>query len=84
VLLLAFLLGQALGLPEVEDPIPEKIGLEDVFAFAGACGVLGAIACFRSPSARQEQGVKWGVLIGFCFGAVVYCLLLVIQVMSAL
>jgi Ca2+/Na+ antiporter len=35
VLLLAFLLGQALGLPEVENPIPEKIGLADVFTVAG-------------------------------------------------
>jgi hypothetical protein len=84
MLVFAFLLGQALGLPEAENPIPEKIGLEDVFTFAGAVGVLGGIACFGSPSAKREQGIKWGVLIGFCLGAAVYCLLLLFQVLSAL
>jgi hypothetical protein len=84
MLTLALLIGQALGLPEVENPVPEKIGLEDVFALAGACGVLGRIARLGSPSARQEQGVKWGVCIGFCLGAAAYFLLLLIQVISAL
>ena len=34
VLVLALLLGQAFGLPEVESPIPEKSGLGDVIALA--------------------------------------------------
>ena len=84
MLLLAFLLGQAFGLPEVENPIPEKIGLEDVFALAGAGGVLGGIAGFGLPSATQEQGVKWGAFIGFGFGAAAYCLLLLLQVLAEL
>jgi hypothetical protein len=84
MLVLAFLLGQALGLPEVENPIPEKIGLEDVFALAGVGGVLWGIGRFGSPSAKQGQGVSWGVFVGFCFGAAAYSLLLLIQVLSAL
>jgi len=80
----AFLLGQALGLPEVENPIPGRIGLEDVFTLAGAGGVLGGIRRFGLPSAKQEQGVKWGVFVGFCLGAAGYCLLLLVQVLSAL
>jgi len=35
---LALLIAQALGLPEVENPIPEKIGVADIFALAGAGG----------------------------------------------
>lgn len=84
MLLVAFLLGQAFGLPEVENPIPEKIGLQDVFSLAGAGGVLGGIAGFGLPSAQQEQGVKWGAFLGFCCGIAMYCLLLLIQVLSAL
>jgi hypothetical protein len=83
VLLLALLLGQALGLPEVENPIPEKIGLEDVFAVAGAGGVLGSIVRFRSTSAKRERGIMWGVLGGFCFGAAAYLLSLAVQVLSS-
>lgn len=81
MLVLALLIGHALGLPEAESPIPDKIGLGDVFALAGAGGVLGGIACFRSSSARQEQGVKWGVLIGFCLGSAIYCLSFLAQLL---
>jgi hypothetical protein len=84
MLLFAFLLGQALGLPEVEDPIPDRIGLQDVFVLAGAGGVLGGIAGLGLPSAQQEQGVKWGTFLGFCCGVAMYCLSLLIQLLSAL
>ncbi|HET9198732.1 MAG TPA: hypothetical protein VFN92_10825, partial [Solirubrobacterales bacterium] len=62
----------------------EKIGLEDVFALAGAGGVLGGIAMLGAPSAMRDQGIQWGVFVGFCFGAAAYCLLLLIQVLSVL
>jgi hypothetical protein len=84
VFVLALLLGQAFGLPEVENPIPEKIGVQDVFALSAAGGVLGGIAGFGLPSAQQEQRVKWGAFLGFCGGVAMYCLLLLIQVLSAL
>jgi hypothetical protein len=84
VLFLAFLVGQVLGLPEVEDPIPDKIGLGHLFALAGAGGVLAGISKFRVPPAKRERAISFGSLAGFCFGAVVYCLLLLIQVASHL
>jgi hypothetical protein len=84
MLVLVLILGQALGLPEVENPIPETIGLEDVFALAGAGGVLGGIRRFGSPSAEQDQGVRWGVFAGFYLGVAAYCLLLLLQVISAI
>ena len=81
VLVLALLVGQALGLPEAESPIPEKIGIADVFAYAGAGGVLGGIARFRSSSSKQERGVSRGVFCGFCCGAAIYCLSLLSQLL---
>lgn len=69
MLLFAFLLGQALGLPEVENPIPERIGLADVLAVAGAGGVLGGMAgacCFPK---NKDRAVSVGGVIGLCFGA---------------
>lgn len=82
VLLLAFLLGQALGLPEVENPIPEKIGLADVFTVAGAGGVLGGMVGVCSSSKSKERAISVGSGIGLCIGAGVYAVALVIQVAS--
>ncbi|HVD39872.1 MAG TPA: hypothetical protein VNC16_02560 [Solirubrobacterales bacterium] len=82
MLLFAYLLGQVLGLPEVENPIPEKIGVADVFALAGACGVVGGVVRFRSPSFKQDQGARWGVFAGFFLGVAAYLLLLLLQLIS--
>jgi len=84
VLLLAFLLGQALGLPEVENPIPEKIGLEDVFTVAGAGGVLGGMVGVCCSSKNKERAMSVGSVIGLCAGAGFYAVALVIQVASSL
>jgi hypothetical protein len=84
MLVLVLLIGQALGLPEVEDPIPAKIGLGHLFALAGAGGVLGGISRFGSPPAKRERAVGCGTVAGFCFGVAVYCFLLFVQVVSAL
>jgi hypothetical protein len=84
VLLLTLLIGQAQGLPEVENPIPDQIGLANIFEVAGAGGVIGAITRFRSAPAKREQRNVWGLLLGFCVGAIAYCLLLALQVLSAL
>jgi hypothetical protein len=84
MLVLALLIGQALGLPEVENPIPEKIGLGDIFALAGAVGLLGGILRFGSPPSEWERAVRRGGLAGFCIGVVVYCVLLLVQVLSDL
>ncbi|HET7120458.1 MAG TPA: hypothetical protein VFI17_04300 [Solirubrobacterales bacterium] len=84
MLLFMLILGQALGLPEVEKPIPDKIGLATIFAVAGAGGVLGGVARFRSPSAERERGAMWGIFLGFCGGATAYFLLMFLQLLSAL
>jgi hypothetical protein len=78
MLLLAFLLGQALGLPEVEDPIPDKIGITFPFGFAGACAVLAGFLYLNSPT-KRERAVGVGGLIGFCLGWAFYLMSLLVQ-----
>ena len=58
MLLFAFLLGQALGLPEVEDPIPDRIGLTFPFSFAAACGALADFLYIKSPT-KVERAISW-------------------------
>lgn len=82
MLVLAVLIGQALGLPEVENPIPERIGVGHIFALAGALGLLGGIARFGSSPAERERAIRWGGLVGFCVGVGLYCALLLVQVLS--
>lgn len=82
VLVLALLIGQALGLPEVENPIPDKIGLADVTTVAGAGGVLGGmvgVCCFPE---NKDRAISVGSVIGFCGGAGFYALALLVQVAS--
>jgi hypothetical protein len=83
VLVLALLLGQAFGLPEVESPIPEKIGLGDVIALAGAGGVLGGMVGACSPKNR-ERAISVGSVLGLCVGAGFYAVILLVQVLSGL
>jgi hypothetical protein len=70
----------ASALPQVEDPIPERVGLGFPFAAAGAGGVLGGVICAASPPAKRERAMRLGVLIGFALGAALYLLALVVQV----
>jgi hypothetical protein len=84
VLLLAFLLGQALGLPEVENPIPERIGLGDVITVAGAGGVLGGMVGVWCSPKNKDRAISVGSAIGLCAGTGFYALALLIQVASAL
>lgn len=84
MLVFAFLIGQALGLPEVEDPIPDRIGFGHVIGAAGSGGVLGEVVRFISPPERREQAVRWGVLIGFSIVLGLYVFVLLVQVISEL
>jgi hypothetical protein len=84
MLVFAFLLGQALGLLEVENPVPEKIGLGDVFTVAGAGGVLGGMVGVCCSPENKERAVSVGSVIGLCIGAGIYAVALVIQVASGL
>jgi hypothetical protein len=84
VLVLALLLSQALGLPEVENPIPERIGLGDVLTVAGAGGVLGGMVGVCGSPKNKERAISVGSVIGLCVGIGFYAIALVIQVASDL
>jgi len=82
MLLFAFLLGQAFGLPEVEDPIPDTIGLDYIFAAAGAGGVVGGVVSAVVWPRRGERFISLGTFAGFCVGFGFYALSLVVQLIS--
>jgi hypothetical protein len=84
VLMLALVFWQTLGLPEVEDPIPDRIGLDDLISLAGTGGVLAGVAFIAASASKRDKAIRWGGLIGFGFGAVLYLVSLVIQVISRL
>jgi hypothetical protein len=74
MLVLALLIGQALGLPEVEDPIPDRIGLSFLLSLAGVGGMFGGFVSLVWPR-RRERLSGLGTLAGFCLGCVYmpYC-----------
>jgi hypothetical protein len=78
------MLWQALGFPEVEDPIPNRIGLGHIIAFTGAGAVLGEVFRFGSSPTSRERAVRFGSLVGFGIGAAVYFLSLLAEIISAL
>ena len=78
----AILLGQALGLPQVEDPIPDKIGFGHVIACAGAGGVVAEVVRFGATPAKRERSARRGLKIGFWLGFGFYALSLVVQIIS--
>jgi hypothetical protein len=66
--------------PQVEDPLPDRIGLGFPFAMATAGGVLAGIIYADAPGNRRNKAIKSGGRFGFLAGAVVYLLALVVQV----
>jgi hypothetical protein len=81
MVLLALIVWQALGLPEVEGPIPDRIGLEYLFELAGAGGVIGGMVSVVAWPRRREQFISVGTIIGFAIGASFYALSLVVQLL---
>jgi hypothetical protein len=82
MLVLALLTGQALGLPEVEEPVPDRIGLGYLVSLAGAGGVLGAVLSVARPQ-KRDLFVSVGTFLGFCAGCVLYAISLAVQLLSA-
>jgi hypothetical protein len=82
VLLFVLFLGQALGLPEVENPIPDTIGFDFIVSLAGAGGILGGVLSLILWPRRQEQFISGGTFLGFCIGCGFYALALIIQLAS--
>lgn len=72
----------ASGFPEAEDPIPDHVGPTFAFTAAGFGGVIGGIAFFAAPASRRESAIRWGGLIGFVGGALLYLAAVVNQVAS--
>ena len=83
MVLFALIVWQALGFPEVESPIPERIGLGSIVGLAGAVGLLAGILSVLMRSQKRERFVSIGTLVGFCIGAVLYALSLFIQLVSS-
>lgn len=72
------------SLPEVEDPIPNRIGLDDLISLAGTGGVLAGVAFITASASKRDKAIRWGGLIGFALGALVYLVSLAVQVISHL
>ncbi|MGN6256243.1 MAG: hypothetical protein ACTHN3_00625 [Solirubrobacterales bacterium] len=84
MLTLALIVWQALGFPEVEDPIPDKIGFASIVGFAGAGGVLAVVFNVVVRPRRRDWVISFGTFIGFCVGVVLYGLSLLAQLISSL
>jgi hypothetical protein len=80
MLMLALLIGQAFGLPEVEDPIPDRIGLGYLVSLAGGGGVLGAVLSVARPR-KRDLFISAGTFLGFCAGCVLYAISLGVQLL---
>lgn len=82
MLVLALIAWQALGFPEVEDPIPGRIGLGDLVSLAGTGGVVAGVAFIAASTPKRDKAIRWGALIGFGFGVVLYLVSLIAQLIS--
>lgn len=71
-------------LPEVEDPWPDKIGLEFLFQAGGAGGWIMDLTAVGAPEGDRNRAVRLGGLWGFRIGATFYAFSLLIQVGSTL
>jgi hypothetical protein len=67
-------------LPEVESPLPPRIGLGFPFSSAGAGSVLVGIAHIASSPPRRDRAIRMGALVGFALGAGLYFAALLVQV----
>lgn len=69
-------------LPRVEDPIPDRIGLGTLLAWAGFGGAIAGIAYSAASNTRKDEAIKWGGVLGFAAGASLYLVSLIVQVAS--
>jgi NADH:ubiquinone oxidoreductase subunit 6 (subunit J) len=70
-------------LPEIENPIPEKIGLDTVVAFAGAIAMFSlAVSTLLGRSGTQrEKWLAWGTVLGLASGVFFYAVALLAQLL---
>lgn len=82
MVLFALIVWQALGFPEVEDPIPDRIGFGTIVGLAGAGGIFVGVLGGMVRPRKRERYASIGTLIGFCLGVVLYGLSLLAQLIS--
>lgn len=70
-------------LPEVENPIPETIGLDTIVATGAAVGMacLVAAVALRFTEDRANALSRFGIATGFVFAAAFYFLSLAVQLL---
>jgi hypothetical protein len=70
-------------LPEVENPVPHMIGLGSIFNTAGAGGVLSLVLAtmLNKPDTRRDAWCRAGITAGFVWGAGIYLLSLLNQLL---
>jgi len=70
-------------LPNVENPIPDTIGLGSIFSAAGAGGVLLLVLAtvLELPDTRRDAWGRLGIALGFIFGSTIYLVALVDQLL---
>jgi hypothetical protein len=71
-------------LPRVEDPIPDRIGLGTLLAWAGFGGAIAGILYSAASNSRRDEAIKWGGVLGFAVAASLYLVSLIVQVASGL
>ncbi len=71
------------GLPRVEDPWPDVIGIDFPFTIAGGFGFLASVLYGKGSDAERDEAIRSGGLLGFWLGAIFYFLSLLSQVISA-
>lgn len=79
--ILAHVLLFASFFPEVEDPWPDRIGLNFLFEAAGGCGLLMNLMYAEASEASRNSAVRWGGLWGFRVGAGFYTVSLMVQLL---
>jgi hypothetical protein len=81
MVLRALIVWQALGFPEVEDPVPDRIGFAYLFELAGAGGVIGGMVSLVAWPRKRELFISVGTVVGFAIGAGFYALSLAVQLL---
>jgi hypothetical protein len=79
MLALALIAWQVLGLPEVEDPFPDRIGLGSIVGRAGVAGMRAGVLRLITRPSNRDRFVGIGTLVGLCFGIGFYALSLIAQ-----
>ena len=71
-------------LPEVENPWPDRIGIESILFLAGLGGAGGGLLTTWSSPERRDRCTRIGVFVGAAVGAAVYLISLGNQLLSDL